>query len=65
MPYTLPQHNLFAFAAKSPKKAKEEGIKIPQKTALKMMGEGIKKEEKPRSSSIKHLGIKRSYDFKS
>lgn len=57
MPYTEKQHKLFEFAAHEPGKAKEEGIKIPPKTALKMAGEGIKKERK--GSAIKHLGIKR------
>jgi hypothetical protein len=55
LPWNPAQHRLFAFAAKEPKKAKAEGIKIPQESALRMMQEGIKKDEKPKSA-IKHLG---------
>lgn len=58
MPYTEKQHKLFEFAGREPEKAKAEGIKIPPKTALKMAGEGIKKERK--GSAVKHLGIKRT-----
>jgi hypothetical protein len=57
MPWTPKQHRLFEFAGHNPEKAKSEGIKIPQKTALKMASEGIKKERK--GSAIRHLGVRR------
>lgn len=55
MPWSEKQHKLFAFAAKNPEKAKAEGVDIPQKSALRMMKEGIKREDKPKSA-IKQLG---------
>jgi hypothetical protein len=55
LPWTEKQHKLFAFAATNPSKAKSEGIKIPQESALRMMKEGIKKDDKSKSA-IRHLG---------
>lgn len=46
MPWNSAQNRLFAFAATNPTKAKEEGIKIPQKSALRMMKEGVKEDDK-------------------
>jgi hypothetical protein len=54
MPWTEKQNHLFNFVAHNPSKAKAEGIKIPQKTALRMAHEGIKDNEP--KSAIKHLG---------
>jgi hypothetical protein len=44
MPWTLPQHRLFEAAAHNPAIARARGI--PQSSAAKMAGEGIKPDPK-------------------
>lgn len=56
MPWNRAQNRLFAFVAKNPAKAKSEGIKIPQQSALRMMKEGIKDDDKPKKSALRLKG---------
>jgi hypothetical protein len=56
MPWNRAQNRMFAFVAKNPAKAKSEGIKIPQQSALRMMKEGIKDDDKPKKSALRLKG---------
>jgi len=68
MPFTESQHKLFAWAGANPEAAKSQGYNIPQQTAVKMMGEGIKKPKKlaaKNGTAVKHLGLRRRMDRRS
>ena len=43
MPWTAAQHRLFEWVKHHPAQAHREGVKISQKDAARMAGEGVKK----------------------